>query len=72
MYHSLPPILRRPYDAEPRQEAGTGGKYLSATFASVMARGGTFHGQLMRPPGKRLKSNWQQILGSGPQVCGTS
>lgn len=47
-------------------------RYLSATLASVMARGGTFQGQLMRPPGRRLKSNWQQILGSGPQVCGTS
>lgn len=44
----------------------------SATLASVMARGGTFHGQLIRPPGRRLKSNWQQILGSGPQVWGTS
>lgn len=44
----------------------------SATLASVMARGGTFQGQLMRPPGRRLKSNWQQILGSGPQVWGTS
>lgn len=47
-------------------------RYLSATLASVIALGGTFQGQLMRPPGRRLKSNWQQILGSGPQVCGTS
>lgn len=46
--------------------------YRSATFDSVIALGGDFHGQLILPPGKRLKSNWQQILGSGPHVCGTS
>lgn len=46
--------------------------HLSATLASTTAFGGTFHGQLIRPPGNRLKSNWQQILGSGPQVWGTS
>lgn len=44
----------------------------SATLLLVMALGGTFQGQLMRPPGSLLKSNWQQIFGSGPQVWGTS
>lgn len=67
------------HEASPWWPAGLGAMWpwpcrthRSATLASVMARGGTFQGQLMRPPGKRLKSNWQQILGSGPQVWGTS
>lgn len=34
--------------------------------------GGTCQGQVTPCPGKRLKSNWQQTFGSGPQVCGTS
>lgn len=42
--------------------------HLSATLASTTALGGNFHGQFIRPPGNLLKSNWQQILGSGPQV----
>lgn len=63
----------RPSCEAPWAGGQAGGRpYLSATLASVMARGGTFHGQLMRPPGRRLKSNWQQTLGSGPQVWGTS
>jgi len=45
---------------------------LSATLASVMTVGGIFHGQVKRLPGSRLKSNWQQMAGSGPHVCGTS
>jgi len=46
--------------------------YLSATLWSVITVGGIFHGQVTRPPGSRLKSNWQQTAGSGPHVCGTS
>lgn len=42
--------------------------HLSATLVSTTVFGGTFQGQLIRPPGSLLKSNWQQILGSGPQV----
>ena len=42
------------------------------TLESVMGTGGTFHGHDTRPPGSRVKSNWQQILGSGPHVWGTS
>ena len=48
------------------------GPDLSATLESVMACGGTLQGQLYRPGDRRAKSNWQQILGSGPQVWGTS
>lgn len=46
--------------------------YLSATLASTIVFGGTFQGQFILPPGSLLKSNWQQIFGSGPQVWGTS
>lgn len=66
--HSSKPHAPHPTPCPSRADS----RYLSATLASVIARGGTFQGQLMRPPGRRLKSNWQQILGSGPQVCGTS
>lgn len=42
--------------------------HLSATLASTTDFGGTFQGQFIRPPGNLLKSNWQHIFGSGPQV----
>lgn len=52
----------------PNEQFSPSVPHLSATLASTTAFGGTFHGQLIRPPGNLLKSNWQQILGSGPQV----
>lgn len=42
--------------------------YLCATFFFVIGFGGSLQGQDNPLPGNLLKSNWQQILGSGPHV----
>ncbi len=44
----------------------------SSTLAEVTGIGLSFQGQLYLDPGRRRKSNVQQILGSGPHVCGMS
>ena len=35
--------------------------YLEATLLLSILTGGILHGQVIPPPGRRRKSNWQQI-----------
>lgn len=63
-----PQLAFAPYNTPVEKNNQPHTPHLSATLASTTVFGGTFHGQFIRPPGNLLKSNWQQIFGSGPQV----